>query len=69
MVIPMVIKNERARIFSAGFSRMNSPIGFAKIKITTKAKITAVTITQTTSVNPIAVITESTEKTISRSTI
>ena len=69
MVIPITIRNARARIFKAIFFRMKSPIGLAKQRITKKELKTAVTIIHLLLVSPTAVITESREKTISKITI
>jgi hypothetical protein len=69
MVIPIVMRNESASIFRAGCLRMNSPIGLAKKRMAINDITTAAIMIHILSVRPIAVITESIENTMSRSTI
>ena len=69
MVTPMVIRKERARIFRAGCFMIKSPMGLAKKRMAVKDTITAMIIIHILSVRPIAVMTESIEKTISSKTI
>jgi hypothetical protein len=64
-----VIKKERAKILSVGFLIINSPIGFAKARIAINETITEVIMIHILSVRPMAVTTESIEKTMSRMTI
>ena len=59
MVTPITIRKARARILRAACLRMKSPMGFAKKRITTKERMTAMMMTQRLLVRPTPVITES----------
>ena len=59
IVIPIVMRKERASIFSDGRCMIKAPIGLEKMRIATKDTMTDVMIIQIWSVRPMAVITES----------
>jgi len=60
IVMPMVMRKDRASILRDGRCIIKSPTGLAKIRITRNDTITAVIMIHILSVKPIAVITEST---------
>src|SRR3954466_2579229 len=66
---PMSSRNERARIFTVGCRSTKSPMAPADTSITTTLRTIAVIITQSWLAIPTAVITESSEKTMSRTRI
>ena len=68
-VTPTRIKNDRARILIVGCVSTKSPMALAAISITTTARMMATAMIDTCSTSPTAVMTESNEKTISRSAI
>ena len=68
-ITPMRMRKESASIFTVGWASTNFPMGPAKTSITPTASTMATTITSTCCAMPTAVITESSEKTMSRSAI
>ena len=64
-ITPIRIRKLNASIFTVGFASMKPLIASAKTSITPTAMMIAVTITHNSSAIPTAVITESSEKTMS----